>query len=70
MGSEDVRAGDGVWDDDEGREVLRRADRATRRGWTAIAGVTGLLGCALVTFLVVALLAVLGGVYVVMVGNR
>ncbi|MET9930619.1 MULTISPECIES: hypothetical protein [unclassified Streptomyces] len=62
--------GEGVWDDDEGREVLRRAERATRWGWTAIAGVTGLLGCALVTFLVVGLLAVVGGVYVVMTGNR
>ncbi|GAA2550859.1 MULTISPECIES: hypothetical protein [Streptomyces] len=29
-------------------EVVRRAEKATRLGWTAIAGVTGLLVLALV----------------------
>ncbi|MFI8401811.1 hypothetical protein [Streptomyces sp. S1] len=56
-------------DDEEGREVLRRADRVTRLGWTAIAGVTSLLGCALVTLLGAGLLVVVGAVYVLMASD-
>ncbi|MER7908638.1 hypothetical protein [Streptomyces sp. NPDC096068] len=56
-------------DDEEGREVLRRADRATRLGWTAIAGVTGLLGCALVAFLATGLLVAVGALYVLMASD-
>ncbi|WP_437094453.1 hypothetical protein [Streptomyces sp. enrichment culture] len=35
-------------DDDAYDDVVRRAEKATRLGWTAIAGVTGLLLLALV----------------------
>ncbi|CAM5335108.1 hypothetical protein STANM309S_03974 [Streptomyces tanashiensis] len=44
--------------------MLRRAERATRWGWAAIAGVTGLLGFALVA-LVVGLLSAVAMAYVV-----
>ncbi|MER5964929.1 hypothetical protein [Streptomyces sp. NPDC002057] len=61
---------DGGWDGDEGREVLRRAERATRWGWTGIAGVTGLLGCALVAVVGGGLLVLVGTVYVLMAADR
>ncbi|MEU3446571.1 hypothetical protein AB0H29_04995 [Streptomyces thermolilacinus] len=53
--------------DDDGayEDVVRRAGRATRVGWTAIAGVLGALGCALMALVVIcaaALVAYLSGV--------
>ncbi|MEV7566200.1 hypothetical protein [Streptomyces tanashiensis] len=56
---------DDRWDGAEGREVLRRAERATRWGWAAIAGVTGLLGFALVALVAGLLLAAVAMGYVV-----
>ncbi|WP_371661660.1 hypothetical protein [Streptomyces sp. NBC_00280] len=59
------------WDDDSGyRDAVRRAERATRFGWAAIAGTTGVLGCALIVMAVVCAVAVVAGLYVVVSMNR
>ncbi|GAA2235229.1 hypothetical protein GCM10010430_14990 [Kitasatospora cystarginea] len=44
----------GWYDDSECEDAVQRAARATRFGWIAIAGVTGLIGLALVAAVVVA----------------
>ncbi|MFF7214716.1 hypothetical protein ACFZAU_29945 [Streptomyces sp. NPDC008238] len=38
----------GWYDDTEYEDAVRRAGRAERFGWWAVAGVTGVIGCALV----------------------
>lgn len=54
------------WDDDSDyRDAVQRAERATRFGWAAIAGTTGVLGCALIALAVVCAGAVLACLYVV-----
>ncbi|MFG2429365.1 hypothetical protein [Streptomyces sp. NPDC048590] len=59
------------WDDDgEYVEACQRAARATRFGWASITGVTAAIGCALVALLVLGAVAVVAGVYVVMVVNH
>ncbi|GHA65185.1 hypothetical protein ACIQRS_08045 [Streptomyces termitum] len=63
----DAYAGDG---DDGLRDAERRAARAERIGWTAIAGVSGALGCALVAGAVLLVGFVVAAVWVVMAGNR
>lgn len=54
------------WDDDGAYEdAVRRAGRATRAGWTAIAAVAGALGCALIALALIcgaAVVAYLWGV--------
>jgi hypothetical protein len=52
-------------DDSEYRDAVQRAERATRFGWAAIAGTTGMLGCVLVVMAVVCAVAVVAGLYVV-----
>ncbi|MER5520332.1 hypothetical protein [Streptomyces sp. NPDC002763] len=58
------------YDDSDHRDAVRRSQRATRFGWSAIAGTAGALGCALVALAVVGAAAVLGGLYVVMATNH
>ncbi|MFE1206676.1 hypothetical protein ACFW5V_33840 [Streptomyces sp. NPDC058762] len=54
------------WNDDTAeQDAVRRADRAARAGWAAIAGVTGALGCALIVDAVFCALVVVGCLYVV-----
>ncbi|WP_327727380.1 hypothetical protein OG250_09165 [Streptomyces sp. NBC_00487] len=54
------------WDDDsEYQEAVRRAERATRFGWSAIGGTLGALGCALIAAVVVCAAVVVACVYVV-----
>lgn len=54
------------YDDGDQLEAVRRAERATRFGWAAITGVSGLLGCALITVGAVFLGAVAACAYVAM----
>ncbi|MFJ1967093.1 hypothetical protein ACIO93_00295 [Streptomyces sp. NPDC087903] len=56
-------------DDSEYREAVQQADRATRFGWTAIAGTTGVLGCVLIAMAVVCVVAVVACLYVVATMN-
>ncbi|MFH8725540.1 hypothetical protein [Streptomyces termitum] len=62
----DAYAGDG----DGLRDAERRAARAERIGWTAIAGVSGALGCALVAGVVLLVGFAVVAAYLVMAGNR
>ncbi|MFE9534751.1 hypothetical protein [Streptomyces sp. NPDC006691] len=55
------------WNDDSDyRDAVQRAERATRLGWAAIAGVAGTLGCALIVMAGACAVAVIGCLYVVM----
>ncbi|MFE3517723.1 hypothetical protein [Streptomyces sp. NPDC059166] len=59
---------DSDWEDDSGyHDALRRAGRATRLGWGVVAGTVGALGCALTVLAALCVVAVVSGVYVVMV---
>ncbi|NUS03440.1 MAG: hypothetical protein HOV97_12840 [Nonomuraea sp.] len=58
------------YDDSDTRDAVRRADRAARFGWAAIAGTAGALGCALIAAAVVCLVAILACVYVVMAADH
>ncbi|MEV6326322.1 hypothetical protein [Streptomyces sp. NPDC051909] len=52
------------WGDDSAYDdAVRRAERATRFGWTAIATTTGTLGCALIAVIAFCAGAVLAFVY-------
>ncbi|MFF0855144.1 hypothetical protein ACFYVM_29470 [Streptomyces sp. NPDC003280] len=54
------------WDDDGGCEnAVEQAERTTRIGWAAIAGVTGLLGVGVIAVVVVCVAVVIGMGYVV-----
>ncbi|MFB6817265.1 hypothetical protein ACFCV8_22235 [Streptomyces sp. NPDC056347] len=54
------------WDDDSDyEEALARAGAATRVGWSAIAGVTGLVALAIGAVFVIGLLVLFGMAYVV-----
>ncbi|MEV7689560.1 hypothetical protein ACFW1F_08425 [Streptomyces bungoensis] len=50
---------------DDGERVVEQAARMTRIAWTAIAGVTGLLGIAVLAAVVLCLAAAVGMAYVV-----
>ncbi|MEU6552477.1 hypothetical protein ABZ915_19645 [Streptomyces sp. NPDC046915] len=53
------------YDDAAHRDAVRRAERATRFGWAAVTGLSGLFGCALTAVAVVLLGAVVACGYVV-----
>ncbi|MEE4490327.1 hypothetical protein [Streptomyces sp. BE230] len=59
------------WYDDSSEydEAVRRAERATRSGWAAIAGTAGALGCALIALAVVCVGAFAACLYVVMAAD-
>ncbi|QGZ50392.1 hypothetical protein GPZ77_20300 [Streptomyces sp. QHH-9511] len=59
----------GWYDDSEYQDAVQRAERATRFGWAAIAGTTGVLAFALLVVAVVCAVAVLACIYVVMAMN-
>ncbi|MFI1003112.1 hypothetical protein ACIP10_27505 [Streptomyces galbus] len=46
------------YDDGERRDPIRQAERATRWGWAAIAGVTGFLAVAVLALAVVVMVVV------------
>ncbi|MGW2636918.1 hypothetical protein [Streptomyces sp. NPDC001348] len=52
------------------REAVRRAERATRFGWAAITGVSGLLGCTVIAVAVAFLGAVAACAYVVVAAQH
>ncbi|MEU1623549.1 hypothetical protein ABZ479_40465 [Streptomyces sp. NPDC005722] len=58
----------GWYDDTEYEDAVRRAGRAERFGWWAVAGVTGVIGCVLVVLAVVCAIALLAAVYLLMAG--
>ena len=53
------------YDDRDYESAVERAERMTRIGWRAIAGVVGLLGIGVIAVVVVCLAAVIGMAYVV-----
>ncbi|MGQ4419692.1 hypothetical protein ACN6LA_007236 [Streptomyces sp. SAS_269] len=53
------------YDDRDYESEVERAERMTRIGWRAIAGVVGLLGIGVIAVVVVCLAAVIGMAYVV-----
>ncbi|MFJ7493143.1 hypothetical protein ACIQZB_18215 [Streptomyces sp. NPDC097727] len=57
---------DDWYDDSDYREAAQRAERATRWGWTAIAGVMGLLATVLLGVVVLFLVVVFGVGYLYM----
>ncbi|MFC9115376.1 MULTISPECIES: hypothetical protein [Streptomyces] len=62
-------ADQGWHDDSEYHEAVRRAERATRFGWSAIAWTTGTLGCALVTVALLFVAAMVAAVYVMVASH-
>ncbi|MEU1080443.1 hypothetical protein ABZ368_09365 [Streptomyces sp. NPDC005908] len=62
-------ADQGWYDDTEYHESVRRANRATRFGWSAIAWTTGTLGCALVTIAVIFVVAMFAIAYAVVASH-
>ncbi|MEV5602951.1 hypothetical protein AB0L33_16070 [Streptomyces sp. NPDC052299] len=59
------------WSDDSAYDdAVRRAQRATRVGWTAITGTVTALGCVAVVAAVACLAAVVACAYVVVSVNR
>ncbi|MEV5881478.1 hypothetical protein AB0L74_01885 [Streptomyces sp. NPDC052020] len=59
----------GWYDDSDYHDAVQQAERATRFGWAAIAGTTGVLGCLLITLAVICAVAVLACLYVVVSMN-
>ncbi|RST16385.1 hypothetical protein E2C00_01045 [Streptomyces sp. WAC05374] len=55
----------GWYGDSEYCDALQRSQRATRLGWTAIAGATGAVGCALTVVVGLCVAAFVAGMYVV-----
>ncbi|WP_405662006.1 hypothetical protein OG379_12205 [Streptomyces sp. NBC_01166] len=55
----------GWQDDGEYYNAVRRAERATRLGWAAVAGTAGTLGCALIALLTLCAGAVVACLYAV-----
>lgn len=55
----------GWCDDSDYDAAVQRAERATRFGWAAIAGTTGVLGCALVAMTFVCVAVALACLYLV-----
>jgi hypothetical protein len=55
---------DGAYDD-----AVQRAERVTRFGWAAIAGITGLVGCTLVAMAVICGAVVIACAYLVVAMN-
>ncbi|MFF2205608.1 hypothetical protein [Streptomyces sp. NPDC058145] len=53
------------YDDRDYESAVERAERMTRIGWRAIAGVVGLLGIGVIAVVVVCLAVVIGMAYVV-----
>ncbi|MEU1706324.1 hypothetical protein ABZ478_13090 [Streptomyces sp. NPDC005706] len=53
------------YDDRDYESAVEKAERMTRIGWGAIAGVTGLLGIGVIAVVVACLAAVIGMAYVV-----
>ncbi|MER5370225.1 hypothetical protein [Streptomyces sp. NPDC002722] len=53
------------YDDSDYQDAVQRAERATRFGWAAIAGTTGVLGCVLIAVAMICAVAVLSCLYVV-----
>ncbi|MCT2546701.1 MULTISPECIES: hypothetical protein [Streptomyces] len=53
------------YDDSDHHDAVQRAERATRFGWAAIAGTTGVLGCVLIAVAMICVVAVLSCLYIV-----
>lgn len=62
-------AGRDWYDDNDYHDAVQRAERATRFGWAAIAGTTGVLGCALTALAVTCAVVVLACIYAVVAMN-
>lgn len=61
-----IMTGRDWYDDSEYHNAVDRAERATRIGWAAIAGTTGVLGCVLIAMAIICVTAFVACVYVVM----
>ncbi|MFB7917196.1 hypothetical protein [Streptomyces sp. NPDC056061] len=59
----------GWYDDSDHHDAVRQAERATRFGWAAIAGIAGGLGCVLIAAAVICAVAVLACLYVVVASH-
>lgn len=55
----------GWYDDSDYHEAVLRAERARRFGWAAIAWTTGVLGCVLITIVVLCVVVVAACLFLV-----